>query len=153
MTARTRALLMVAILAITALMAATTAAHEHREVGDGQYEFTVGFLDEPAFVEQKNGLSLRVVTIEGEEPVEGLESTLQAEVIYGDQTLELELQPAFGDPGHYTSVFFPMAPGAYTFHITGEIDGIEVDEEFTSGPETFSEVEPVEPLQFPKPAD
>ena len=151
--ARTRTLVMMAILAIATLTAATTAAHEHREVGDGQYEVTVGFLDEPAFVGGKNGLSLRIVTVDGEEPVEGLESTLQAEVIYGDQSMELELQPAFGDPGHYTSVFFPMAPGAYTFHISGEIEGTSIDEEFTSGPETFSEVEPVEPLQFPKLAD
>lgn len=139
------------VVFLTALVG-PTSAHEHREVADGQYELTVGFLDEPAFVNMKNGLSLRVVTVEGEEPVEGLTDTLTAEVIYGDQSMELELEPVFNDPGHYRAIFFPTAPGAYTFHITGEIEGNEIDEEFTGGPETFSEVEPIEPLQFPKPS-
>ncbi len=139
-----------------ALVLATTfvsvgSAHEHREVADGQYELTIGFLDEPAYVNLKNGLSVRVVTVDGEQPVEGLEDTLEAEVIYGDQSMSLELEPVFNDPGHYRAIFFPTATGAYTFHITGEIEGHEIDEEFTSGPETFSEVEPIEPLQFPKP--
>lgn len=139
-----------------ALMLATTlvtvgSAHEHRTVADDTYELTIGFLDEPAYVNLKNGLSVRVVTVDGEEPVEGLEDTLEAEVIYGDQSMELELEPVFNDPGHYRAIFFPTATGAYTFHLTGEIEGNEIDEEFTSGPETFSEVEPIEPLQFPKP--
>ena len=72
-------------------------------------------------------------------------------MIYGDESMTLELEPVFNQPGHYRAIFFPTAIGAYTFHITGEIDGNEIDEEFTSGPETFSEVEPIEPLQFPKP--
>ena len=139
-----------------ALMLATTlvsvgSAHEHREVADGQFELTVGFLNEPAYQNQQNGLDLRVMTIDGEEPVEGLVDTLEAEVIYGDESMTLELEPVFNQPGHYRAIFCPTAIGAYTFHITGEIDGNEIDEEFTSGPETFSEVEPIEPLQFPKP--
>jgi hypothetical protein len=161
----TRSLLMLGILAIAALLLpAVITAHEHRQVADGQYELTVGFLNEPAFVNQQNGLSLRVVAIAGDgatpaagpdadagTPVAGLTDTLEATVIYGDQEMELELEPVFNDPGHYRATFFPTAPGAYTFHITGEIEGNEIDETFTSGPETFSEVEPIEPYQFPKP--
>lgn len=151
------------VILFAALLPFVANAHERREVADGQYELTVGFLDEPAFVGLKNGLDLRVerTTDEGATPtaegaegasqgVEGLTDTLQAEVIYGDQTMELELEPAFSEPGSYESVFFPMATGAYTFHIFGEIEGTVIDETFTSGPESFSEVEPIEPLQFPK---
>ena len=127
------------------------SAHEHRTVADDTYELTIGFIDEPAYVNLKNGLSLRVVTVDGEEPVEGLVDTLEAEVIYGDQSMKLELEPVFNDPGHYRAIFFPTATGAYTFHISGEIEGNEIDETFESGPDTFSEVEPIEPLQFPKP--
>ncbi len=127
------------------------SAHEHREVADGTYELTVGFINEPAYQNLQNGLSLRVVTVDGEKPVEGLVDTLEAEVIYGDQSMKLELEPVFNDPGHYQAIFFPTATGAYSFHITGEIDGNEIDETFEAGPETFSEVEPIEPLQFPKP--
>jgi hypothetical protein len=139
-----------------ALMLVTTlvsvgSAHEHRKVADDTYELTIGFINEPAYQNQQNGLSLRVVTVDGEKPVEGLVDTLEAEVIYGDQSMTLELEPVFNDPGHYQAIFFPTATGAYTFHITGEIDGNEIDETFESGPETFSEVEPIEPLQFPKP--
>jgi hypothetical protein len=148
---------------LTALLPLTTAAHERREVGNGQYEMVVGFLDEPAFVGLKNELDLRVHSLTpsaspttdesaGTEgiPVEGLTGSLQAEVIFGDQSMELPLEPRFGEPGAYRSVFFPMAEGDYTFHIFGEIEGVAIDETFTSGPETFGPVEPVEPLQFPK---
>jgi hypothetical protein len=138
-------------LLLSATFALTGSAHEHRTVADDTYELTIGFLDEPAYVNLKNGLSLRVVTVDGEKPVEGLSDTLEAEVIYGDQSMKLELEPVFNDPGHYRAIFFPTATGAYTFHITGEIEGNEIDETFESGPETFSEVEPIEPLQFPKP--
>jgi hypothetical protein len=123
----------------------TALAHEVREVGD--YTFVVGFIDEPVYSGQKSGLDLRVSR--GEEPVEGLEDTLSAEVTFGDDTRELEISAAFGEPGAYRSVFFPTAAGPYTFHITGDIDGTSIDEEFTSGPDTFSEVQDVTGGQFP----
>lgn len=148
------------ITLIAALLPFAAAAHERRDVGDGQYQMVVGFLDEPAFAGLKNGLDLRVTNLtavatpEGEDaggvPVEGLAGTLQAEVIRGDQTMALPITPRFGEPGAYRSVFFPMEEGDYTFHIFGEIEGVAIDETFDSGPETFGPVEAVEPLQFPK---
>ena len=131
----------------------TALAHEVREVGD--YTFVVGFLDEPVYNGQKSGLDLRVSR--GEEPVEGLEETLTAEVTFGDDTRALEISAAFGEPGAYRSVFFPTAAGPYTFHVSGEIEGTPIDEEFTSGPDTFSEVQDVTggqfPVQFPATGD
>ena len=128
-------------------------AHEVREVGE--YTFVVGFLDEPVYSGQKSGLDLRVTR--GEEPVEGLEETLSADVTFGDETRELEISATFDEPGTYRSVFFPTAAGPYTFHIRGEIDGTQIDEEFTSGPDTFSEVQDVTggqfPVQFPSTGD
>jgi len=154
--------------ALAALVPALTAAHEHRELVNGQYEVSIGFIEEPAFVGEKNGLYLRVERVAaetsatpvpgtGEEehaegiPVEGLDATLQAEVIYGDQTMPLTLLPAFGQPGVYQSVFFPMAAGDYTFHVFGDIEGNPIDETFTSSPEGFDSVQPREPFEFPKP--
>jgi hypothetical protein len=157
------ALFVLATLALA--MPAATLAHEQRDVADGQYQFVVGFLEEPAFVGEKNGLDLRVTkpagpdatpTADGEEariPVEGLEATLQAEVIYGDQTMALPLRPAFRDPGAYESYFFPMAEGDYSFHIFGEIEGVAIDETFTSSPDGFDAVQAREPLEFPKDED
>jgi hypothetical protein len=104
-------------------------------------------MDEPVFTDQKSGLEFRVTR--GEEPVEGLESSLQAEVIYSGQSRELPISPRFGQPGWYQSVFFPTAAGPYTFHISGTIDGQEIDESFTAGPDTFGEVQDATSGQFP----
>jgi hypothetical protein len=131
----------------------TTFAHESREVGE--LTMVVGFADEPVFTGQKSGLEFLVTR--GEEPVEGLEETLQASVTFGGETRDLEISPRFGEPGWYESVFFPTAAGAYTFRIVGEIEGEAIDESFTSGPDTFSEVSDVTggqfPVQFPAQGD
>ena len=146
-------LMAVTILLMTLCFASAVSAHENREVGD--YQITIGFLNEPAVLEEPNGLDLRVALIDGGEgaPVEGLAETLQAEVIYGDQSMPLELRPAFGQPGAYQSNFIPTAEGAYTFHITGSIEDMEIDESFTSGPDTFSEVESRAVMSFPNTVD
>jgi hypothetical protein len=132
-------------IALVALAAGTTLAHEEREVGD--YTFVVGFMDEPVFTGQKSGLEFFVTR--GEEPVEGLEETLQAQVTFGSDTRDLEISPRFGEAGAYQSVFFPTAAGPYTFRIFGEVEGEAFDESFTSGPETFGEVEELSGGQFP----
>ncbi len=137
-------------------------AHETRAIADGQYQIVIGLMNEPVFAGDKSGLEFWVTEVSAatpaagaEEaegaPVEGLDETLQAEVIYADQTMALPLSPMFGEPGGYYSVFFPTASeGDYTFRIYGEIDGTEIDETFTSGPETFGPVEDPAPLRFPK---
>ncbi len=43
----------------------------------------------------------------------------------------------------------PTQPGVYSFRITGAIDGVEINEVFTAGPETFSEVTPRTEIEFP----
>ncbi len=127
------------------LLAAPVAAHEQRTVGD--YDFVVGLIGEPVFTGQKSGLEFSVSS--GDTPVEGLETTLQAEVIYQGQTRALTVSPRFGQPGWYQSVFFPTAAGPYTFHIFGTVEGTPIDESFTSSPDGFSEVEDQAGGQFP----
>ncbi|HEX8684059.1 MAG TPA: hypothetical protein VF707_17190 [Ardenticatenaceae bacterium] len=161
-------LLMVLVLIGTAL------AHEHREVGP--YEFTVGWANEPALVNQPNGLDLRVARVadegeaaeeeeehtegagaedahEGAQPVEGLETSLQAEIIYGDQTMAMELRAVFGQPGAYTADVIPTVPGSYIFRVFGEVEGTQVDEQFNSADGEFSDVEALDALQFPQSAN
>ena len=130
---------------LTVVGSGTALAHESREIDD--ITMVVGFLDEPVYSGQKSGLDLRVTR--GGEPVEGLEETLRAEVTFDDQTRDLPLTPAFGEPGAYRSVFVPTAAGPYTFRIFGEIEGEAIDESFTSGPDTFSDVRDVTGGQFP----
>lgn len=147
---------------IGSLGSATPAfAHERRTLG--KYTMVVGFLGEPAYVGEPNGLDLRVFTLPaGVDPanakstdrigITGLEKTLKAEVIFGGeaQKMSLTLEPRFNDAGAYNGHFFPTATGDYTYHIFGTIEGMNVDESFTSSPEGFSSVEDVKDLQFPK---
>lgn len=129
--------------------ASVASAHEHREVGE--YTFVVGFRVEPALLNQVNGLDLRVSRGHGDnaEPVEGLQETLQAEIRYGGETMPLNLRGVFNAPGRYTADVIPTETGAYSFRIFGTIEGTQVDETFTGGPETFSEIADTAPLQFP----
>ena len=147
-----RAALVGAVLAVVATTGAV-AAHESRDVGDNT--IVVGFANEPVYTGQKSGLEFLVTR--AEEPIEGLEETLQATVTFGDESRDLEISPRFGEPGWYESVFFPTAAGQYTFQITGEIEGEPFDETFTSGPDTFSDVQDVTggqfPVQFPPTGD
>lgn len=131
------------VLAMTPL---GTSAHETRTVAD-DYEFVVGFINEPAVVDEFNGIWASVAS--GDEPVEGLADTLQAEVLFGEETLDASLRPSFGEPGVYLSNFIPMAEGDYTFHFFGEIEGVDIDETFTSSPEGFNSVAPRSEFEFP----
>jgi hypothetical protein len=149
------------------LLAAPLAAeaHEVRQIADGKYQIVVGFMNEPVYAGDKSGLEFSVTDLsapataeagagdgddEAGAPVEGLEKTLKAEVIYEDQTLELPLEARYNAPGWYQSIFYPEQAGDYTFRIYGKIGDTDVDESFTSSPEGFSPVGDPAPLQFPK---
>lgn len=143
---------LVALLTVVATIAAGTlraSAHEHREVGE--YMFVVGFNEEPALQGQPNALILEVHEGPGDDgaPVEGLEDTLEATIIHGEERMQLDLRPMWNTPGSYLGDVIPVATGTYSFQITGTINGTEVDETFTGGPETFSEVGSAEAISFP----
>ena len=124
-------------------------AHEHRTVA-GKYEFVVGFLNEPAFSGQMNALDLRIT--QDNEPVEGLEQTLEASVRYEDQkeSLPLTLKTRYKQPGAYAGYFFPTKPGKYSLEISGSIEGRPIQETFVTG-EKFHAIEDPKPLSWPKP--
>jgi hypothetical protein len=142
---RRRTVALLATLVTAIALASPVAGHGGREVAG--YAFTVGFMNEPVFTGQSSGLEFFVAR--DEQPVEGLEETLTAEVSHGGSTRQLELSPRFGEAGWYQSVFFPTAAGRYAFRIHGTIDGTEVDETFTSGVDGFGDVAEVAGGQFP----
>jgi hypothetical protein len=147
---------------LAGLMAALTAtlivgsagpalAHEERTVGN--YHFAVGFGDEPAYAGQKNSVQL-ILAGPNDKPMVDLTDTLKVEVMFGNQKIELPLEPnfevgEFGNPGDYRAWFFPTRPGPYTFHFFGTIKGQQVDQSFTSSPSTFSEVVDPSQVDFP----
>jgi hypothetical protein len=172
--------LIVAVMAALGLASVPVLAHEHREIGS--YQFTVGFMEEPALEGSPNAVSLEVMKTseptadtppenpqdspsspdaevghshnEAElVPVEGLDSTLQVEVTHVPTGVSrtMPLRPVFGEPGHYAADLIPTAPGQYRFRFFGNVEGMEVDETFESGPDTFSDIESSRELEFPEP--
>jgi hypothetical protein len=113
----------------------------------------VGFGTEPALAGEPN--SVQLILVHDGEPVVDLGDTLGVEVVFGDQSVPLQLEPyfevgEFGTPGDYRAWFIPTSPGQYTFHFTGTIDDEDVDQTFTSGPDTFSDVEDPASMMFPE---
>lgn len=140
---------LVAALALLLLSGTSMAsAHERRTVA-GKYVFVVGFLNEPALVEEPNGIDLRVTNAQTNEPVEGLEKTLKAEIIVGDQKKTVDLRARFGQKGAYTADIIPTKAGTWAFRFFGTVEGTPVDERFESGPGRFNDVQPKRDLQFP----
>ncbi|MBI4505665.1 MAG: hypothetical protein HY691_09030 [Chloroflexi bacterium] len=141
-----------ALLSLLPLFPGQVLAHERRPIA-GKYQLVVGFLNEPAFAGQMNGIDLRVtVPAEGDKPIEGLEKTLKATVIVGGgaRTMEVRLEPRFRQPGAYAGYFMPTREGSYIFQFTGTIDGTAINETFESGPGRFNDVQALQPLQFPE---
>lgn len=139
----------IAIMAMSLSIASSTLARETRTIAE-RWTVEIGFENEPAIQADTNALWLRIV--EGDQPVEGLEQTLEAEVIFADAVRQLPLIPETGQPGLYTSTFIPVQPGDYTFHIYGTIGDVAIDETFTSAPEGVAPVDHRIDYEFPSAA-
>lgn len=149
-----------AIAALTIVPAAPALAHV--EVPQGDVTIAVGFGTEPAYAGQPNAVQLLVTR--NEQPVTDLApGDLTAEIEFGGQTTTVAADPEFevgewGTPGDYRAPFIPTQPGSYTFHVTGSVDGTDIDFTTKSGPKTFSDVlDPAEamfpPVTAPSNAD
>jgi hypothetical protein len=134
--------LMVAALALPVL------AHEGREVAE-EYLVVFGWREEPAYTTLFNGPEFSVKLHSDESAVVGLEETLKLEVSYGGKTKTLRLRAVNDEQGNYTADMIPTQPGDYSFRLTGTINGIEIDETFSSAEGEFSSVEPISDIQFP----
>jgi hypothetical protein len=140
-----------AVLGVTTLIltAPPASAHETRQVG--KYEFVVGWWTEPAFANQPNGPEV-TITRRQDPVVEGVD--LSVDVIFGEETTTYELEPAFivgvfGEAGNYNADLVPTRPGTWEYRIYGTVEGAEVDETFTSGPDTFGDIQDPAENAFP----
>jgi hypothetical protein len=139
------------VLALAAIV--PVSAHEIRTVGS--YQFTVGWLHEPAYADEQNAVQFLLKDAAGN-AVTDLTDTLKVEVIYQGQKMPaLSLTPTFdpdtglGKPGEYLASLIPTRPGDYTFHFTGSIKSQAVDQSFTSSPSTFDAVKDPTSVEFP----
>ena len=157
------------VLALGLALPLITSAHESRKVDSDKYQFVVGWLNEPAYSGFLNSIDLTVTHLSGSAnatpvassdgdndasagtPVTGLEDTLKAEVINGGQKMALNLEPRYNQPGKYSGYAIPTVASDYSFHIYGTINGDQIDETFTSGPNTFGSVIDSKTIMFPQP--
>lgn len=149
-----RTVIAVIAAALSMLLAGIASAHVHEHVGE--YELTIGWQLEPAYVGQVNAVAVGVARHDGEPVTDLAAGDLTVVVSTGDQRSDpLELEPAFdpeegfGEPGEYTAVILPTAPGAYSFHISGAIHDQPVDVAVTSGEDTFDPISGTSAIEFP----
>jgi len=142
---------MVALVVVAAsllIFSGHAYAHERRTVGP--YQIAVGWLNEPAYAGQLNSLELQVIDGRSNKLVFGLEKTLSAEIQAGGLApFKLELSAADDPNDGYVGWVVPTVTGTYTFRLFGKIDTLAVDEKFTSGPNTFGDVDDLAALQYP----
>ena len=150
----TRAVLVIALACIAvAIFAVPAVAHETKEAGG--YSFVIGWGIEPAYVGELNSVQLIVTHKADGDPVNDPGARLNVTVSYGEEETEMALAPTWsgelgtGTPGEYRALLIPTAPGDYTFHVTGTIGGVKVDETVTSSPKTFAPVTEASAAQFP----
>ncbi|MGH2692054.1 MAG: hypothetical protein ACRDHM_06085 [Actinomycetota bacterium] len=138
------------------LPATSAVAHESRVLGD--VVFVAGWGNEPTFAGFAHPVEVFLSEAGASEEEEGppiSDADLEVEVFFGaeasgDSSGLLPMDEAFGEPGHFEADMIPTRPGTYTFHFTGTVAGQEIDEVFTSGPDTFSDARIPSEIQFPE---
>ena len=130
----------------------SVAGHESRlyTIGDRDYFFTVGSINEPAYVDDKSGVEVfaswpdpldpRNSDANGTKPIEGL--ALKVDISAGGKNMTLDLEPAYGDPGHYEAIFYPTVPTTYNYTVFGDINGTAFRDTFACSP--AGQTEPVQ---------
>ncbi|MBU6431117.1 MAG: hypothetical protein KGJ58_03230 [Patescibacteria group bacterium] len=146
-----------AALAFTAMaLPKFASAHEEQviRIGDKDYLFVIGSLNEPVIVDDKTGIDLRVFLSDPSNPSDpkapfakpatGLDKTIKAEISAGDKKQVFDLAPAYANPGAYIAVFFPTVKAALAYRLFGTIDNVPVDLNFVCDPAGHTHNEEVE---------
>jgi hypothetical protein len=136
----------------------TAFAHEHRiiTIANQKVEFVVGWVVEPPYVDEVNGIDFHATIVDSGAPVFGLDKALQVEVSTGNQQATLSLTPVLTDDvppqffGGYTADIMPTVAGAYAFRFFGNVNGTAINESFQCGPTTFECVDTQSDIQFPE---
>lgn len=121
-------------------------AHEERlyTIGDKDYWVTVGSINEPVFIDDKSGAEAFIALADPADPlnsdsngttnVDGLEQSIKFEISAGDKKKELQVEPAYQDPGHYEATFFPTIETTYNYTLFGTINNVSVSFDFQCVP-------------------
>ncbi len=129
----------------------TALAHERRTIANGKYDVVVGWEDEPAYADMKNGAGIRVMLAGTNTPVTGAEKTMKLAIRQGANTKNFPLEPVFGQDGYYVADIVPTRVGDYQWIFTGSINSDPVNETFDTADGKFDGVQAADALQFPLP--
>jgi hypothetical protein len=155
------------ICAILLVNVPSAWAHEHRilTIGNQQVELVVGWVNEPAYVDEVNSVDFWAHyinstcpqgSVDTVCPVYGLDQSLQVQVMTGGQSQILTFSPNLSNDvpplfyGEYTASLMPTVPGSISFRLFGNVNGTPVNETFSCGPTTFECVDPATEIQFPQ---
>src|SRR3981081_4503420 len=148
-TSRLLRVLGIAAFAAVFFAPGSALAHERRTVANGKYDMVVGWDVEPAFVDMKNGASIRIMDAGTTNPVAGADKTLKIQIRQGASTQPFPLRAVFGQNGYYVADILPTRDGDYQWIFSGAINGDAVTETFDTADGKFNKVEPKTSLQFP----
>jgi hypothetical protein len=144
------------VTAAVALLLVTGVADAHIVKTFGKYTVALGWVHEPTYVGEQNAVQVVIEDASGKAVTDLNDGDVKVTVSTGGETSDaLPLLNTFdpdtglGVPGDYEAPLIPTAPGDYTFHLTGSIDGTPVDETATSSDSTFNSVVDATGIQFP----
>ena len=139
--------LAITITFVTSFTIQNTYAHQRQlfTIGNEDYLFVVGSLNEPIFVDDKTGVDFAAYSPDptdpinsksnGTKPLDGLENFLKVELAAGDKKKVLNFEPAYQNPGHYEAPFFPTIETTYNYTLFGNINGTDFRATWTCSPE------------------
>ena len=139
-------MMMTILLVSSYLLHQNVYAHQRQlfTIGNTDYLFVVGSLNEPIFVDDKTGVDFAAYSPDpndpvdskanGTKPIEGLENILKVELAAGDKKKVLNFEPAYQNPGHYEAVFFPTIETTYNYTLFGNINGTDFRATWTCSP-------------------
>ncbi|RMG98851.1 MAG: hypothetical protein D6706_06610 [Chloroflexi bacterium] len=112
------------LVLLAGLITAVLPVYAHGFVEVDPYTIILGWQNEPPVAGAENALVFRIV--EGNDPVSGLENSLQAEVTHNGEVKQFSLQP--GDmAGDYVTEPFMLSDGPYSARLFGRIGDVDVD--------------------------
>lgn len=144
---RSLAVVVLLTVALTVVLVGPAAAHETKTVGpNGEYSISFGFVTEPIYTNERNGLDIIVRRSDDRSPVSHLEGTVMAEIYSPDGTVsrQLPLRAVWGEEGRYTADIVLTEPGVYTLRLWGYIFDLEFEQTFST-----HEVSEFDELLFP----
>jgi hypothetical protein len=143
---RATRLRLIALAAVTLVLASAPAALAHVVRTVGPYSVEIGWGNEPPVAGLENFVEVTVTSDAG--PVADVGPDAAVAVSFGDARKSLPLVPT-EEPGTFRATLVPTRPGTYAFQVEATVDGREISTGAKCSEGTFDCVIPASEIQFP----